>query len=883
MANAQETDLAPGTMVGAYRIEAQLGAGGVGTVYAAEEPTIKKRVAIKVLRRSIADDGATAARFEREARAANEVRHPGIVEVFAIGRLPDGRPYLVMSLLEGRSLRDELKARGKLPLAEAWAIAREVAEALGAAHAAGIVHRDLKPDNVFIERFSGERRGAKARVRLLDFGIAKVQQTAGQDVGESPMKLTGTGVPIGTPAYMAPEQWWCAGIDDKTDQYAFGVMLFELCAGRLPFDSQQFVELVQSHVQSAPPTLAEVGVDVAPPIEAFVQRLLAKSGGERFASMHALIDEGDRAFTGQSAAVDAEVAPAAPLSSNDAPALDPSMDLATSPTVIAPTGAPIPSAPTALAAPDPPRALVPFLARAFRRYLLLHAAVLFLGVAALIAAGYAGPSRHDVREWIRQGGGGQLPIVLSFFAGAVGLALLARRRARTGDSSLAGLWIALVPALFGAFATYTGWRVVVRFIEEGAPETERFAIFNEGTYEANACRFLGFAVSALLLLSLSALPGISGVASATTTLSGALGVRRTEAATVAAALLAMALLAVALGAPSGALIAGAGAIALAISALLPTVHTETAARDELERALAGLLAVGLATAVGLTRIEAREAVLWAEEPTRADRVAEILAAQGERAATLPIAAISLLSIVLLEALRLHRLSRFGAIKRPRPAALVLLAVLLVGLAFDLVQHGRFIGKRDELLAEISAQFSLFARLDPPPGDALDRDPSRFAPHRATALQISRDVVAVNAKGVARLAALDAPQGTAQVASDLNHALAQAAVAQREPGEIDLLVSIDHQVKGKDLLRLLRIARSAGVRKIEILLTRGAPPKLALNGPPENGVVIPRDFVALPVELGDEGMALAAEQTFGEVAPSLVRAALEKEGAVKLAL
>ena len=146
-------------------------------------------------------------------------------------------------------------------------------------------------------------------------------------------------------------------------------------------------------------------------------------------------------------------------------------------------------------------------------------------------------------------------------------------------------------------------------------------------------------------------------------------------------------------------------------------------------------------------------VTLALQPTRAERVAEILAAHGERAATLPIALISLLTILVIEALRFLRLSRVGAIKRPRPAALVLLAVLSLGLAGDLVQHGRFIGKRDELLAEISAQFSLFARLDPPPGDALARDEARFAPHHATALQITRDVVAVNARGVARLAAL----------------------------------------------------------------------------------------------------------------------------------
>ncbi len=170
MSEPQDKKLGPGTMVGGYRIERRLGQGGVGTVYAALEPAIKKRVAIKVLRRSLAEDEGMALRFEREARAVNEIRHPGIIDVFAQGRLDDGRPYLVMSLLEGDSLREAIGAaagshwprRGGSPgrSPRRWPPRTPPASS----------HRDLKPDNVFLERASGPEGAARPpRVRVLDF------------------------------------------------------------------------------------------------------------------------------------------------------------------------------------------------------------------------------------------------------------------------------------------------------------------------------------------------------------------------------------------------------------------------------------------------------------------------------------------------------------------------------------------------------------------------------------------------------------------------------------------------------------------------------------------------------------------------------------------
>jgi hypothetical protein len=495
-----------------------------------------------------------------------------------------------------------------------------------------------------------------------------------------------------------------------------------------------------------------------------------------------------------------------------------------------------------------------------------------------LAVGYAGYARHDPIEWIKMGGYGQLMLMVWLLVGVAALAGVARERAATGKPSLAGFWVALFPSLVGAFTTYTGWHAILSHL----PHTralDHFTLFNEGTYEANAARFLGFAMASMLCLSLAALPGVSGMAGATVTLPRAPGVRPHEASVAAIALVIIALAAAIVGAPSATLVAGVAAATLAVGVQLPTVHAQTAARDELERAVAGVLAVALAAAVGITRIEAREAALWDAGLTRADRVAEIVAARGERDTTIPIAAASLLVVAVVEALRIRRLSRLGAVQRPRTATAALATVLALGATFDLIQHGRFIGKRDALRAEIAGQFTLFTRLDPPPGDALDAE--RFRPRRATALQITRDVVAVDGRGVARLAALATADGAAQVASDLNHALAQAALAQGEPSGVDLSISIDREVSGDTLAHVLRIARSAGVRRVDLLLTRGGAPRLT-KGPPEIDIVVPDDFVAIPAELADDGAELAGAGRFGSIAPALVAKALSAAGPVRIA-
>jgi tRNA A-37 threonylcarbamoyl transferase component Bud32 len=260
------TDLAPGVLVGEYRIVARLGAGGMGTVYGAVHPIIGKRVAIKVLNQQFTHQPVTVDRFLREARAVNQIGHPNIVDIFAFGQLPDGRHYCVMEWLEGETLGDRLE-RGMLSRAEACTVLDEILAALAAAHAKQIVHRDLKPDNVFLVR------GERLRVKLLDFGIAKL-------VGTVSRSKTQTGNFIGTPHYVSPEQARGLAVDGRADIYSLGAMAFELFTGRLPFEAPSVVDVVSMHLHDEPPDLASLA-PVPAELDALVMSMLAKSPDER--------------------------------------------------------------------------------------------------------------------------------------------------------------------------------------------------------------------------------------------------------------------------------------------------------------------------------------------------------------------------------------------------------------------------------------------------------------------------------------------------------------------------------------------------------------------------------------------------------------------------
>ncbi len=239
-------------------------------------------MAIKVLREDLAKDKQAIARFFNEARAANAIRHPNIVEVIDCGTAGDGQIYLVMELLEGEELSKRLKRFGRLPFGRALEVAYQTASAVGAAHASGIIHRDLKPDNLFL--VPDEQDRTLERVKVLDFGIAKLQTTPGQAAVK-----THTGALLGTPIYMAPEQ--CLGTKDITlavDVYSLGCILFEMLAGRPPFMSEGVGELIHMHIAIPPPTLTQVAPGIPPAIDQLVARMLAKNPHDRPADMKAV-------------------------------------------------------------------------------------------------------------------------------------------------------------------------------------------------------------------------------------------------------------------------------------------------------------------------------------------------------------------------------------------------------------------------------------------------------------------------------------------------------------------------------------------------------------------------------------------------------------------
>ncbi len=264
-----------------YEIGAPIGAGAMGYVYRGRQRALEREVAIKVLSERHAQDPELVGRFKREAQAASAIGHPGIVQVFDFGTLSDGRAYLVMELVEGRSLGRILTEERALDVSRAVSLAIRICHILTAAHGRGIVHRDLKPDNLIVMD--------DERVRLIDFGIAKLLDVS--------LVLTKTNTMVGTPLYMAPEQWQGEGVDGRTDLYALGGILFEMIAGRPPFETDHLHTIITKHLTETPPTLSSLVPSVPPELSALVASCLAKARKDRPASAEALAGGLSRAMS----------------------------------------------------------------------------------------------------------------------------------------------------------------------------------------------------------------------------------------------------------------------------------------------------------------------------------------------------------------------------------------------------------------------------------------------------------------------------------------------------------------------------------------------------------------------------------------------------------
>ncbi len=264
-----EYALEPGTYLGEYRIEHKVAEGAMGTVFEGLQPTIGKRVAIKVLKRQLCADPTSIERFVDEARAANQIGHPNIVDIFAFGEMPDQRRYLVLEWLGGETLRDRLR-RGAMSLGQMAYVIRNLARALDAAHQKGIVHRDVKPENVIMVD-TGEEQPL---VKLVDFGIAKLAYKADAASGEAEI--------LGTPMYIAPEQARNAeDVGWHTDIYSLGCVAFECVTGRPPFQAASIVEMVTKHLAEDPARPSSIDPEIPEEIDQLILGMLAKEPIDR--------------------------------------------------------------------------------------------------------------------------------------------------------------------------------------------------------------------------------------------------------------------------------------------------------------------------------------------------------------------------------------------------------------------------------------------------------------------------------------------------------------------------------------------------------------------------------------------------------------------------
>jgi serine/threonine-protein kinase len=274
--SALEPDLT-GQTLGDYRVLRRLGQGGMGQVYLAEQISLKRKVALKLLRSDLAANAVSLARFKNEARAVAQATHANIVQVYAIDEA-NGVHFMALEYVEGRNLREYLEKKGPPEILLALSIMRQVASALQRASELGIIHRDIKPENILVTR--------KGEAKVADFGLSRCFTEDGQ-----PLNLTQAGVSMGTPLYMSPEQVECKPLDHRTDIYSFGVTCYHMLSGQPPFKGDNPFEVAVKHVQEMPVPLSQIRPDLPADLCALVHKMLAKKPAERIQTGREVVHE----------------------------------------------------------------------------------------------------------------------------------------------------------------------------------------------------------------------------------------------------------------------------------------------------------------------------------------------------------------------------------------------------------------------------------------------------------------------------------------------------------------------------------------------------------------------------------------------------------------
>ncbi len=359
--------------IGHYRIVAELGRGGMGVVYKAHEESLNRFVAIKVLGEHLTEDPSHVQRFLREAQSAASLNHPNIVQIYAISQ-EQGRHYFVMEHVTGQSLQKVLRSRGKLDAIQTARIALQTASGLRAAHEHGVIHRDIKPANLLIDD--------RGLVKIADFGLALM--------GNAASRLTATGMFMGTPGYLSPEQCLDRDIDHRTDIYSLGVTLFEALSGKAPFTGDSPLALLRQIIEVEPPDLGQLQPEVDPELRSLVQRMMAKDRDLRVSSCAELVAALER-FLAAHGAVGSLVERVAAATASGAPPPPPASaaDLDSQPTTAVSGDLPGSAAPP----PPPPLPVIESVpverppSGSGRKLALVAALVVVLGLAAVVVGG----------------------------------------------------------------------------------------------------------------------------------------------------------------------------------------------------------------------------------------------------------------------------------------------------------------------------------------------------------------------------------------------------------------------------------------------------------------------------------------------------------------